>query len=317
MDSELNNKNGLTSPEGTTEHTPKKKKHALVVGIIVVVVLLLIGGGAGFVVLKNSQNEGEQELFESLEGNENPEDYQAFLEKYPDGDYAPLVQKKLQALQDALEDWNRIALSERVTDFEKFKELHPDYAGFAHRCDLKIDSLDFVTAQKAGTPEAFAAYLQKHPEGRYASEASIAESTVKEAEVTPELKEEIIGVLNTFYAGFQERDQEMICSNITPNMTRFLGHTNVSKAKVLSTIEGMFTEDIEAVRFVVGRDAEVECVPAAEKAEGEKEYKVTFTVDQYIERNNEGKTFSTYRGEAFLTAAMLIRSLTMQELSRK
>ena len=268
MDSELNNKNGLTSPEGTTEHTPKKKKNALVVGIIVVVVLLLIGGGAGFVVLKNSQNEGEQELFESLEGNENPEDYQAFLEKYPDGDYAPLVQKKLQALQNALEDWNRIALSERVSDFEKFKELHPDYAGFAHRCDLKIDSLDFVTAQKAGTPEAFAAYLQKHPEGRYASEASIAESTVKEAEVTPELKEEIIGVLNTFYAGFQERDQEMICSNITPNMTRFLGHTNVSKAKVLSTIEGMFTEDIEAVRFVVGRDAEVECVPAAGKAEG-------------------------------------------------
>ena len=117
MDSELNHKNGLTSPEGTTEHTPKKKKNALVVGIIVVVVLLLIGGGAGFVVLKNSQNEGEQELFESLEGNENPEDYQAFLEKYPDGDYAPLVQKKLQALQDALEDWNRIALSERASDF--------------------------------------------------------------------------------------------------------------------------------------------------------------------------------------------------------
>ncbi|MGM9693801.1 MAG: hypothetical protein ACI3YC_02185 [Alloprevotella sp.] len=317
MDSELENTNTQTSLEETTEQTPKKKKNKLVIGIIVVIVLLLIGGGVGFAVLQNSQSESERELFESLEGNENPEDYQVFLEKYPDSDYAPIVKEKLQELQSALEDWNRIALSERVADFEKFKELHADYAGFAHRCDLKIDSLDFVAAQKAGTPEAFAAYLEKHPDGRYASEASIAEGAVKEAEVTPEMKEEIIGVLTGFYSGFQEHDQELICSNITPTMTRFLGQSNVSKAKVLSTIEGMFTEDIEGVRFVMGRDVEVESMPAADQTQGDREFKVTFTVDQYIERNNEGKTFSSYKGEAILTTALLIRSLTMQELSRK
>ena len=44
-------------------------------------------------------------------------------------------------------------------------------------------------------------------------------------------------------------------------------------------------------------------------------FTATFTVDQHIQRDNEGKTFGSYNCTATLTPQYLISSLTMSETS--
>ena len=50
---------------------------------------------------------------------------------------------------------------------------------------------------------------------------------------------------------------------------------------------------------------------------GETVYHVSFSTDQYIERDNEGKTFGSYTAEATMTEQFKISSLTMTEASRR
>ena len=50
-------------------------------------------------------------------------------------------------------------------------------------------------------------------------------------------------------------------------------------------------------------------------ADNQPVYTAVFSVDQHIQRDNEGKTFGSYKATAIITSQLLISSLTMQEIS--
>lgn len=99
--------------------------------------------------------------YQILENNDNPQDYQDFLEKYPNSEHADEVRQRLTKLEEMLAKWNTIALSDNVNDFINFKNTYSDIQ-YGRLCDIKIDSLDFIIAQKQGTPEAYQHYLDSH-----------------------------------------------------------------------------------------------------------------------------------------------------------
>ena len=144
-----------------------------------------------------------------------------------------------------LAKWNTIALSDNVNDFINFKNTYNDIQ-YGRLCDIKIDSLDFIIAQKQGTPEAYQHYLDSHPDGRYASEASIAQGTLRDQEVDEQDRQQICSVVTEFFNGFASLDDNRICSNIASTMDKFLKHSSVNKSNVLSTIHGMFNEHIQS-----------------------------------------------------------------------
>lgn len=305
-----NNNNGAYN--NMPSQTPNKKSKAPLIITIIVVVLLLIGGGVYFYVSNNAAHE-EEMAYEVLENNNNPQDYEDFLQNYPNSEHADEVRSRLQKLQDMLSKWNSIALSDDVNDFVNFKEQFTD-PQYSRLCDIKIDSLDFITAQRVNTPEAFQRYLDNHPDGRYASEASVAQGSLREQEVTETDREQITEVMTDFFNGFANRDESKICANISSTMTTFLHQHNATKADVLSKINAMFNDHIQGCQFNVNRDIQI---TRKNDSSGNAMFNVTFTVDQHISRDNEGKTFGQYKCVAAMNAQMLITSLTMQEISQQ
>lgn len=305
-----NNNNGAYN--NMPSQTPNKKSKTPLIITIIVVVLLLIGGGVYFYVSNNAAHE-EEMAYEVLENNNNPQDYEDFLQNYPNSEHADEVRSRLQKLQDMLSKWNSIALSDDVNDFVNFKEQFTD-PQYYRLCDIKIDSLDFITAQRVNTPEAFQRYLDNHPDGRYASEASVAQGSLREQEVTETDREQITEVLTDFFNGFANRDESKICANISSTMTTFLHQHNATKADVLSKINAMFNDHIQGCQFNVNRDIQI---TRKNDSSGNAMFNVTFTVDQHISRDNEGKTFGQYKCVAAMNAQMLITSLTMQEISQQ
>ncbi len=306
--------NGQFSTYGAGEMPPPipPKKHTwlyiLVVGIILAAI---VGLGAVYYFYQSSQS--EDKAYVMLEGNENVQDYEDYLKNFPNGPHAEEVRQRFEELQTMYADWTRIQNSEYATDFERFKESHPT-STLVKQADLKIDSLDWVTAQKLNTPEAIEEYLDKHPEGRYISEAGIAQNELANTQVSDAERQGISESLNGFFQAFANNDEASLFTYITPTMTQFLSKRNATKADVGNIVKNTYSEDIENCSFVLNNDYQI---TKSVSSDGKVTYKVSFSVDQHIQRSGEGKTFGSYTANATLTGEFKLSALTLKEISRQ
>lgn len=317
MENQTNTPSELNTPSALQPQTPpvqndKRKKTVLIISVVIAL-LIIVAGVVTFVTLSHSADK-EQQAYEVLENNDNPIDYEAFLADYPNSKHASEVKERLAKLMEMLQKWNTVMLSDNVNDFINFKQTYND-PKYVRLCDIKIDSLDFVKAGNEGTEEAYMRYLAAHPEGRYASEASLAQGQIRDQEVSNEDREQIISLINTFYTAFASQDDDGVCQNIAATMKNFLHQKNANKVQVMNTIHVMFNEHIQSCTFTVNRDFQITRIPSGNNSEAT--YNVVFTVDQRIQRDNEGKTFGQYKCTAEVTSHLLITSLTMEEISKQ
>ena len=267
----------------------------------------------GYIIANSGNNQvDEVTAYTALSESHSSKDYQAFLDQFPNSKFAADVRERMTKLLELEGAWNTIVNSSNPDDFANFKSKYNDDF-YAKLADNKIDSLDFSKAQTTGTPAAFANYLLKHPEGRYTAEAQAAQNTAEALAVTPDERSQVSEVLNQFFSAFSENNQSEIAANITPVMTVFLGKKNATKAVVMSTIADMFNEHIEDCRFNVGSGINI-----TKKASNNGTiYSVDFSVDQYIERDNPGKTFGSYKAHAEINSNFVLSALTMKQISEK
>ena len=306
--------NGQFSTYGAGEMPPPipPKKHTWVYILVVGIILAaIVGLGAVYYFYQSSQS--EDKAYVMLEGNENVQDYEDYLKNFPNGPHAEEVRQRLEELKTMYADWTRIQNSEYATDFERFKESHPT-STLVKQADMKIDSLDWVTAQKLNTPEAMEEYLDKHPEGRYISEAGIAQNELANTQVSDAERQGISESLNGFFQAFANNDEASLFTYITPTMTQFLSKRNATKADVGNIVKNTYSEDIENCSFVLNNDYQI---TKSVSSDGKVTYKVSFSVDQHIQRSGEGKTFGSYTANATLTGDLKLSALTLKEVSRQ
>lgn len=306
--------NGEFSTYGAGEMPPPipPKKHTWVYILVVGIILAaIVGLGAVYYFYQSSQS--EDKAYVMLEGNENVQDYEDYLKNFPNGPHAEEVRQRLEELKTMYADWTRIQNSEYATDFERFKESHPT-STLVKQADMKIDSLDWVTAQKLNTPEAMEEYLDKHPEGRYISEAGIAQNELANTQVSDAERQGISESLNGFFQAFANNDEASLFTYITPTMTQFLSKRNATKADVGNIVKNTYSEDIENCSFVLNNDYQI---TKSVSSDGKVAYKVSFSVDQHIQRSGEGKTFGSYTANATLTGELKLSALTLKEISRQ
>lgn len=306
--------NGQFSTYGAGEMPPPipPKKHTWVYILVVGIILAaIVGLGAVYYFYQSSQS--EDKAYVLLEGNENVQDYEDYLKNFPNGPHTEEVRQRLEELKTMYADWTRIQNSEYATDFERFKESHPT-STLVKQADMKIDSLDWVTAQKLNTPEAMEEYLDKHPEGRYISEAGIAQNELANTQVSDAERQGISESLNGFFQAFANNDEASLFTYITPTMTQFLSKRNATKADVGNIVKNTYSEDIENCSFVLNNDYQI---TKSVSSDGKVAYKVSFSVDQHIQRSGEGKTFGSYTANATLTGELKLSALTLKEISRQ
>ena len=303
---------GAPAPGFPGGQPPVPKKRNPWIYVIIALCILIPAAVAGGFYFYVNQQESEQEAYELLNNNETIEDYENYLNRYPNSHHADEVRERLNKLRTMYGDWQRIANSSYASDFERFRENYPQSL-LVKQCELKIDSLDWETAKKLNTPEALADYMEKHPDGRYAQDASQVQNTLEKSIVTPEERSQISSAFHGFFQAFGENDNASLFTYITPTMTQFLSKKNATKADVGDIINRTYSSDIENCSFVVNDDYQIK---KAVDEQGNTTYTVSFSVDQHIERTGEGKTFGSYTVNATLNGEMKISSLTMKEISR-
>lgn len=303
---------GAPAPGFPSGQPPVRKKRNPWIYVIIALCILIPAAVAGGFYFYVNQQVSEQEAYELLNNNETIEDYENYLNRYPSSHHADEVRERLQKLRTMYGDWQRIANSSYASDFERFRENYPQSL-LVKQCELKIDSLDWETAKKLNTPEALADYMEKHPDGRYAQDASQVQNTLEKSIVTPEERSQISSAFHGFFQAFGENDNASLFTYITPTMTQFLSKKNATKADVGDIINRTYSSDIENCSFVVNDDYQIK---KTVDEQGNTTYTVSFSVDQHIERTGEGKTFGSYTVNATLNGEMKISSLTMKEISR-
>ena len=303
---------GAPTPGFPGGQPPVRKKRNPWIYVIIALCILIPAAVAGGFYFYLNQQVSEQEAYELLNNNETIEDYENYLNRYPSSHHADEVRERLQKLRTMYGDWQRIANSSYASDFERFRQNYPQSL-LVKQCELKIDSLDWETAKKLNTPEALADYMEKHPDGRYAQDASQVQNTLEKSIVTPEERSQISSAFHGFFQAFGENDNASLFTYITPTMTQFLSKKNATKADVGDIINRTYSSDIENCSFVVNDDYQIK---KAGDGQGNTTYTVSFSVDQHIERTGEGKTFGSYTVNATLNGEMKISSLTMKEISR-
>lgn len=306
-----------SAQNGSQPMPQQPKKNSTSAGLIVflVTVLIVAGGGFGLYWYLNQDTEADTELaaYEMLDGSETLEDYEAFMAKFPDSPHMRDVKQRFETLKTMYSAWNTACISCKQRDFEIFAKNYPN-SMLVKVCEQKIDSLDWEDAKAKGDPESIEAYLRKHPNGRYSTEASESHSKIMDATATTEEKLLIEEALRGFYNAYGDNDAATVFVYITPTMKRFLNRENATKADVADIIDRTYNEHILSCKFVLNNDYKVK---KETNADGEAVYMVSFSVDQHIERDNEGKTFGSYTANAVLTDQYKISSLTMKEISRK
>lgn len=275
------------------------------------VALLLIATGI-YAYEHFQESKSEQQAYTSLMGSYAIKDYEDFLESYPDSKHKQEVSRRLADLRAKETAWLQIVGSSSVQDFVSFKNRFRD-PRYDQWCDTKIDSLDWVRAQKENSSEAYEIYLQTHPNGKYTTQANNALSASQAAQINAEEERQIINILVDFYAAFAQNDPIEMCQYITPVMEQFLHRRNANKSDVIQIVNQMFSPEIENCFFHMSNDVKVEPMIGTR---GNKGYKATFTLDQRIVRTNEGKTFGSYATVVLLDAQKMITSVTMKELSK-
>lgn len=306
-----------SAQNGSQPMPQQPKKNSTSAGLIVflVTVLIVAGGGFGLYWYLNQDTEADTELaaYEMLDGSETLEDYETFMTKFPDSPHMRDVKQRFETLKTMYSAWNTACISCKQRDFEIFAKNYPN-SMLVKVCEQKIDSLDWEDAKAKGDPESIEAYLRKHPNGRYSTEASESHSKIMDATATTEEKLLIEEALRGFYNAYGDNDAATVFVYITPTMKRFLNRENATKADVADIIDRTYNEHILSCKFVLNNDYKVK---KETNADGEAVYMVSFSVDQHIERDNEGKTFGSYTANAVLTDQYKISSLTMKEISRK
>lgn len=295
--------------KNTTAPRKKAKTGWIIFGVIAG---LLIAGGLTTAYYLNQQN-NEATAYAILTNNENISDYEDYIKKFPQGEHINEVKARLLELQTMYNEWEHVKRSSYKNDYKRFMTMYPNSV-LVKQCDLKIDSLDWVDAMKENTIEGIEAYIAAHPEGRYLSEATIALGNLENIKVADADVQRIDATLRLFFDAFAQNDDATLCTCITPVMKQFLSKTNVTKAEVVDLVNHTHSEHILSCNFVLNNDYES---IKNTTSDGQTTYKVKFTVDQHITRDNEGKTFGSYTAEAEFTNLFKISSLTMKEVSRK
>lgn len=299
--------------EGVAEEPVKKRRVWLSVLIWLVVLMLLGGGGAAFYYQMEKQKQSEAACYDILAGNYEVADYEDFLQRFPGSVHAEEVRKRMGALKQMLNAWHAIEQNGTKSDFVNFKNNFRD-PRYDHLCDAKIDSLDWMSAQGIGTVAAYETYLLQHAEGRYVFEAQVALEQARAVQVHPAEQASIGDALEGFLRAFGNNDEMSYRLYLAPTLSKFLSKSNVSQDEVAAMISGMYNGHIMSCLFSLGDTLNV---TKQIVEDGKCTYRASFSINQHIERDNDGKTYGQYAAEACFDNQYLITSFTMSEVSRR
>ena len=137
-----------------------------IIWIIALLLVLALSVFAYLYVTTTLRQRAMQEAYQALNGNDNLDDFNSFLSKYPDSPYNEAVTQTRDSLQLELDEWQRIRYSSNKNNYTEYLTRVPQSRNTAI-CKARIDSLEWIEALSECTDASLSQYAAAHAEGKY------------------------------------------------------------------------------------------------------------------------------------------------------
>lgn len=299
------------APNHTTDDTPKKKSHA---ALIVAFIIALAICGVCFYFYNQAKDNKEREAYEYAMTSNDPMVLQSYLDTYradaPE-EHIDSIQSHLAMLRQQDQEWTNVLVSGSKAALEDYLAKHPDTP---HRGEInnKLDSLDWVDAQRLNTVDAYQEYLNSHPEGAHIDEAAENIKKVKSKEVQPEERARLNDLFRKFFQSINSRNEDRLTDQVEDVLASFLGKDGATKSDVISFMHKIYKEDVTNMNWHLANDYTIQ---KREVGEDEYEYQVQFSAKQNVEYSDASKNSETrYKITATVSPQMKISSFNMVKI---
>lgn len=294
----------------TPQQPQEEKKQSHAPRFVIAVMLILVAIVAIYYLDIQKSNEKELRDYERLENVTNPEFYQQFLIDYPDSEHYTEVEDRMHKLMDEGDDWKKVMENKSKTELVKFMQTHP-YSNRLRICEDMIDSIDWEEAMTLKTDEALDAYLAKHPEGRFAGEASEKKNEIAKMKISDQDKSLIRGKLESFFvSAMSKQDTGLIADAIPEKMTNFCGKEDATPEQIAEFAKNKMAQDVIGLHYLVGSDLNLRKITLADSSLG---FAASFTLEETITRSDANQPSSkTYQVSATLNGELKIVKMNIQ-----
>ena len=299
------------APNQTTDNTPKKKSHAALIAAFIIALAIC---GVCFYFYNQAKDNKEREAYEYAMTSNDPMVLQSYLDTYradaPE-EHIDSIQSHLAMLRQQDQEWTNVLVSGSKAALEDYLAKHPDTP---HRGEInnKLDSLDWVDAQRQNTVDAYQEYLNSHPEGAHIDEAAENIKKVKSKEVQPEERARLNDLFRKFFQSINSRNEDRLTDQVEDVLASFLGKDGATKSDVISFMHKIYKEDVTNMNWHLANDYTIQ---KREVGEDEYEYQVQFSAKQNVEYSDASKNSETrYKITATVSPQMKISSFNMVKI---
>ena len=293
--------------ERMEEKREKVKKTVITVAALLAILVVAIIA-YNYINYKRQQN--EQAFWNQIENSEKIENFENYLENYPNGEHRSTAEQRLSSLKEVIATWNRIKDIGNESELESFIESHPH--GYYH--DLAVDAYDELLWNKAVSRNeqyAYNDYMEKCPQGKHYKQAVEKSEYLARMELTYSEKDEIGTTIRKFLNALARGNEDALLSCLNSTLTSFLGKTNATKVDAIRYMKQLHAQDVYSVNInmdetlLVKKDLIADTSPI---------YTVTFYYDQHLNREDTSlETFASLTGNAVLNNRFKITSLTIKK----
>lgn len=295
----------------TTDNTPKKKSHAALIAAFIIALAIC---GVCFYFYNQAKDNKEREAYEYAMTSNDPMVLQSYLDTYradaPE-EHIDSIQSHLAMLRQQDQEWTNVLVSGSKAALEDYLAKHPDTP---HRGEInnKLDSLDWVDAQRQNTVDAYQEYQNSHPEGAHIDEAAENIKKVKSKEVQPEERARLNDLFRKFFQSINSRNEDRLTDQVEDVLASFLGKDGATKSDVISFMHKIYKEDVTNMNWHLANDYTIQ---KREVGEDEYEYQVQFSAKQNVEYSDASKNSETrYKITATVSPQMKISSFNMVKI---
>lgn len=290
---EIAGKIGANVPAPQPSSPKPKKSSNATLWVSVIIALIVCGVAYYYYNDAISQKEKERDAYDFAMKSQDTMVLQQYLDQYKDAspEHRDSIQAHINRLMAVDNDWTNAVVSGTREAIEQYMKKYPESK---HRRDAlnKIDSLDYILAEKTKTIEAYKQYIAEHPEGKYFDLISECLKALTDKEVTPEELDMVKSLFRRFFQAVNSRNEDGLLATVAQPMLSLLGKQGALSSDVLTFLNKLYKENVANLNWHILDDYKVDKKPLSD---GGYEYSVVFTAEQNKALKDGTTELSKYR----------------------
>lgn len=311
IDDETTEVEAKDSEDNQTQEKQKKNNHvALLISFVIAAIIC-------FVLLyfyQDKQKNNEAEAFTEAMQSQNPNVIQQYLSKYKQTislEHRNEAESLLKKLTQSSENWNAVLSKNDRKTFQEYLDANPN-TPYKQIILSKLDSIDWASAVKQNTEDAYAEYIASHSNGAHASEAGkLAQQLMSQSEKkAQENAQKAADPIRRFLVGMNTKSTSAIEGCMASSFS-FNGASGASIADINKYMaDRLYQADVKNINWHMEQPTSCDPIEQDGKAAGYK-----LTIPARLEIAREGGTANLrYQISASVSADNKITSISLNRM---